>query len=89
MSREDKLLEIACELYNRDHRGQVTPKTFHLLAGFATQGLLRQANEILMEKEKYEDQVTAASLATAEEDRRFIEENPVNGDIDLSPHPLL
>lgn len=89
MTREDRLIQIACDLYNQEHRGQVTPETFHLLAGFATQGLLRQANEILVEKEKHEDQTTAASLATAEEDRKFIEEYPVNGDIDLSPHPLL
>lgn len=64
MDRRDRIVEIACDLYNREHRGHVTPGTFDGLDVPTQQSLLIQANQILTEKERHE-----SSLRTAEEDR--------------------
>lgn len=84
MDRRDRVVKIACDLYNREYRRYVTPGSFDTLDVSTQQFLLVYANEVLTKKEKHE-----SAFQTAEEDHQFLEEHPVNGDIDLSPYPLL
>jgi hypothetical protein len=57
MSREDQIVQIACDLYNRDHRGHVTSDSIGLLSVPVRQLYIMQAHTILVEKEEYEQQL--------------------------------
>lgn len=88
-SRNNRMLDIACAIYNREHRGTVTPSTFSYLHPSVASILLDKAEEILVEMERYQKQIEQDSPQTAQEDEQFLQDHPVNGDIDLSPYPLL
>ncbi len=57
MSREDQIVQIACDLYNRDHRGHVTSDSIRELSVPVRQSYIAQAHAILVEKEQYEQQL--------------------------------
>jgi hypothetical protein len=82
---------IACELYNQDpfNHVKVTPETFYALSPSIQGWYIERAQKVAKERADRLAEIHCQSISTAEEDRKFIEEHPINGDIDLAPWPLL
>jgi len=90
MCTSDCTIEIACQLYNQENLSkQVLSDNFGLLPHPIQKIYLQKAFASLQEEKNLSIPLTEQAHRTAKEDQDFITAYPENGDIDLSPYPLL
>lgn len=90
----DVVVKKAMELYNQEcyrtcSHMFTTVEEFKKNPPAVVEMYVKQAIEIVQQEEQERCRLWDRALQVAADDRKFIEENPVNGDIDLSPYPLL